>query len=89
MNTTMKAGLGAIAAMALLPATALAKPAVGDKVGSSIQEIVNKLKADGHTIREIEHDDNEFEVETVVGGVRYELEISSKTGKITDVDVDD
>lgn len=87
MNTTTKLTLAVL--IALAPATAFAAPSVGDALGTSVAEIATNLQDAGYEVREIERDDSDFEVEIIVDGQLYELEISPRTGMITEVELED
>lgn len=89
MKTISKTTLATLAALALVPATAFAAPSVGDVLGTSIAEIATNLEDAGYEVREIEREDNEFEVEILVDGQLYELEISPSTGMITEIELED
>lgn len=89
MTKTTKTVLATLAAIALTPAVAFAAPVVGETVGTTLEEITSNLQSAGYEVREIEQDDDEFEVEIMVDGQLYELEIALDTGMITEVELED
>lgn len=89
MKMTSKTMLATLVALAFVPSTAFAAPSVGDVLGTSIAEIATNLEDAGYEVREIEREDNEFEVEILVDGQLYELEISPSTGMITESELED
>lgn len=89
MTMAQKTALAALTVLVIAPAAAFAAPSVGDELGTSIAEIAASLHEAGYDIREIERDDDEFEVEVILDGQRYELEISPTTGLITDLHLED
>lgn len=84
-------GLAAILAGALaLPA--LANPVAdlaGAELGTEPAAIVAALEARGWTVRGVDIDDDEIEVKFVADGRRYEVEVSRRTGRVTEVEIDD
>ena len=63
--------------------------AVGDTVGTDVEEIRSKLEAEGYTVTEIEIEDGEIEVEYVVDGQEYEITMSGETGQVLEVELED
>ena len=78
---------GAVATLA--PVAAIAAFAVGDTVGTDVEEIRSKLEAEGYTVTEIEIEDGEIEVEYVVDGQEYEITMSGETGQVLEVELED
>ncbi len=61
----------------------------GGYLGVSVREIRRNLNARGFRVAEIEHDDDEIEIEAYRGGVEYEIEVDRRTGFITEFERDD
>ncbi len=92
MNTTSKLKTGLLAAAitaATLPVAAFAALTEGDIVGTSEADIRAALAAEGYVVHEIETEDGEIEVEATRDGKTYEVELSSDTGAILEIEVDD
>ena len=73
----------------LIPAAAFANFAVGDTVGTDLDEIRAKFEAQGYTVTEIEVEDGEIEVEYVLDGQEYEVTIAPDTGVVLEVELED
>ena len=78
---------GAVATLA--PVAAIAAFAVGDTLGTDVEEIRSKLEAQGYTVTEIEIKDGEIEVEYVADGQEYEVTMSGETGQVLEVELED
>lgn len=89
MKTSTKTTLAALAALALIPAAALAAPMVGDTVGTTPEDVTTNLQNAGYEVREIEVDDDELEAVILADGQLLELEISPDTGMITEIELED
>jgi hypothetical protein len=73
----------------LIPAAALANFAVGDTVGTGIDEIRAKFESRGYTVTEIEVGDGEIEVEYVLDGQEFEVILAAGTGEVLEVELED
>lgn len=89
MKTSTKTALAVLTALALVPAAALAAPMIGDSVGTTLEDATTSLQSAGYEVREIERDDDELEVVILAAGQLLELEISSQTGMITGIELED
>ena len=74
---------------ALIPVGAYANFAVGDTVGTDLEEIRAQFEAQGYNVMEIELDGDEIEVEYMVDGQEYEVEIDVATGMVLEVELED
>ena len=83
--TTLTAGL----LTALIPVAAMANFAVGDTLGTDLDEIRAQVEARGYNVLEIEVEDGEIEVEYEVDGAEFEAEIDPTTGAIVEVEAED
>ena len=77
--------------VALIPAAAFASFAVGETVGTDLDEIRAKFESQGYTVTEIEVEDGEIEVEYVLDGQEFEVTIAADTGEVLEdeLEVDD
>ena len=80
--------LGFLALVTLVPTVALAQLNVGDAVGTGDAEIRAKLESAGYTVEEIERNNGEIEVEAMLNGKEYELELSAE-GNIREIELED
>ena len=78
----------AAALAALVPAAAMAL-AVGDTLGTDVEEIRAKLEAEGYNVSEIEVEGNDIEVDYMVDGQEYELEVDAATGMVLEIELED
>ncbi|PSL19469.1 PepSY domain-containing protein [Shimia abyssi] len=86
----MKDNVKALALSCLLiPGAAFAQINVGDTVGSTETDILAALEAQGYTSMEIEFEDDEIEVEAMLDGQEYEIEISPETGDVLAINLED
>ena len=83
--TTLTAGL----LTALIPVAAMANFAVGDTLGTDLDEIRAQMEAQGYNVLEIELEDGEIEVEYEVDGAEFELEIDAASGEILEIEAED
>ena len=81
-KTALLAGL-------LIPGMALAGINQGDNLGTSEAAIRAALEAEGYVASEIEFEDGEIEVEAMLDGQAYEIEISPETGQVLAVMLED
>ena len=72
-----------------IPVSALAAVSVGDAVGTDDDAIRAKLEAAGYVVDEIEREDGEIEVEASLDGREVEIEISSDTGTVLEMELED
>lgn len=79
----------ALVAGLLVPGMAFAQINVGDTMGVTESEILSTLEADGYRVLEIEMEDGEIEVEAVLDGQTYEIEIAADSGLILEIELDD
>ena len=77
------------AGLALIPAIALAELAEGDQIGTTQDEITAQLVSQGYEVKEIELEDDEFEVEVVLNGQEFEIEIDAKAGTNSEIETAD
>lgn len=73
----------------LAPTIALAELAPGDAAGTSEAEILAFLEAEGYTIEEVETEDGMLEVEALLAGMQYEIEVDLGTGQIAEIEAED
>ncbi len=81
-NLILTAGL-------VIPGAAFAQMNVGDVLGSTEAEILSAVEAQGYVVNEIEIEDGDIEVEAVLDGKTYEIEVSSKSGMVLEIELDD
>ncbi len=81
-------GSAAVLALALAPALAFASVTVGDKLGSTEEEIRAMLEQDGYVIEEIEVEGDEIEVEATKDSIAYEIEIATETGEVIEIEIE-
>ena len=79
----------ALLAALLCPTLAFAQIEVGDMAGTDEAQILAFLEADGYTIQEVETEGTELEVEAMLDGVLFEIEIDLETGLIAEIEVED
>lgn len=77
------------AAATMIPMAAVANFAIGDTVGTDVEEIRSKLEAQGYTVTEIEIEGDEIEVEYVLDGQEYEVTLAAATGQVLEVELED
>ena len=75
-----------ILAALLFPTVAFAQIGVGDVAGTNEAQILAFLEANGYTIQDVETDRSELEVEVMLDGIAYEIEIDLATGQITEIE---
>ena len=75
-----------ILAALLFPTVAFAQIGVGDVAGTDEAQILAFLEANGYTIQDVETDRSELEVEVMLDGIAYEIEIDLATGQITEIE---
>ena len=85
-NTTT---LMAAALAALIPVGAYANFTVGQTLGTDPEEIRALVEQEGYDVTEIEIEGDEIEVEYIVDGVEYELEIDRATGAVLEIELED
>lgn len=73
---------------AILPASAFAIT-IGQSLGTDEAAIRNALEAEGYTVLDFENDDGELEFEVQFGSERFELEVDSATGLVSELESDD
>ncbi len=73
----------------LIPGAALAQVGAGDALGTSEADIRAAVEAQGYTVSEIEFEDGEIEVEAMLNGQAYEIEIAADTGLVLEVELED
>lgn len=82
---TLKTGLlTAALGLATLPAIAFAALSEGDVIGTSEAEIRAALKAEGYVVHGIE-----IEAEVTLNGMAFEIELSTETGEILEIEAED
>lgn len=84
---------GAVAMVVLIAAAAGPAAAQmeleGRELGTTIGQIAGRLEAMGYFVTEAELEDGMIEVEILVDGVEYELEVDPETGLVTQIEEDD
>lgn len=86
MNTYTKP---LILAALLCPTIAFAQIGVGDVAGADEAQILAFLEAEGYTVQEVETEGLELEVEAMLDGVLYEIEVDLETGQIAEIEAED
>lgn len=80
-------------AVAALAAVAVAAPAaaleIGDVLGVDAAAVRSALEAQGYVIEEIETDDDEIEVDAMLDGVEWEIEVSAADGSVLEIERED
>lgn len=79
----------ALLAALLCPTIAFAQVGVGDVAGTDEAQILAFLEAEGYTIQETEIEGPELEVEAMLDGMLYEIEIDLETGQIAEIEAED
>ena len=74
---------------ALVPGFAIAAVQTGDRLGSSADDIIANLEADGYIVTETETENGRFEAEAMLDGVLYEIEVDLGNGEVIEVELDD
>lgn len=75
-------------AIALIGASAQAAVVTGDIVGISEVEIRTNLEREGYTVQQIAIEGDEIEVDALYEGAATEIEISSVSGAVLEVEID-
>ena len=86
MNTATKA---AILALIAAPTVALAQLSPGDVAGTEEADILAFLEAEGYTIQETETEGDMLEVEVMLDGAAFEIEVDLTTGQIAEIEAED
>ncbi len=86
MNTATKA---AILALITAPTVAFAQLSPGDVVGTQEADILAFLEAEGYTVQETETEGNMLEVEVMLDGAAFEIEVDLTTGQIAEIEAED
>lgn len=79
----------ALLAALLCPTIAFAQISVGDVPGADEAQILAFLEADGYTIQDVETQGTELEVEAMLDGVLFEIEVDLETGQIAEIEAED
>lgn len=58
----------------------------GDIVGVTESDIRTNLTNSGYLVESIEFDDDEIEIEATLDGLVYEIELSSTTGSVIEIE---
>lgn len=61
----------------------------GTWLGTGRDEIARNLRDRGFRIEEIERDDDEWELDAYWRGVEYEIDVSRRSGRVTEIEIDD
>lgn len=78
----------AIASMVILcPTSAFAELAVGDAVGMAEAEIRASIEGAGYAVNAIEFESDEFEIEAILNGQEYEIEVDPAAGTIAEIEM--
>ena len=75
--------------LALTPAAALAQLSVGSDLGTTMRDVLIGLEEQGYTVIELELKRNEIEAEVILDNRRYEIEVDTSTGKVTEIELED
>lgn len=86
MTTNTKA---LILAGLLIPGAAFAQFQTGDVIGTTEADIRAAVEAQGYTVSEIEFEDGEIEVQALLDGLMYEIEVAADTGLVVEIELDD
>ena len=80
--------LGKLALLAAIatPGMVWAQVNVGDVLGFSETAIRSALEAKGYVISKIEPEDDELEVQAAMDGKAYEIEVSTESGEILEIE---
>lgn len=73
----------------LIPGVAFAQLDTGAPIGTTEDAIRATLEEKGFEITEIEYEDEEIEVEAMLDGKAYEIELSAETGMVVEIELDD
>ncbi|MGB5871274.1 MAG: PepSY domain-containing protein [Albidovulum sp.] len=73
----------------IAPGFAMAQVNPGDTLGTSEAAITAALQSQGYTVTEFEAEENQLEVEVVLDGVAFEIEISPADGTVLEVAQED
>lgn len=78
-------------ALLLVPGAALAQINIGDTLGTNETTIRSAVEAQGYYLRalEVEGDEIEIDVDAKEGGTSLEVEISSASGAVTSIEIED
>ena len=89
--TRSAAALGLSSGLIVLAGAVAAAASVtlGDKLGTSEDQIRTALEAQGYVIEEIEAEDGGFEVEAVLNGQSLEIYLDGETGAVTEMEAED
>lgn len=80
----------AIAAVAILyPTYALAELAVGDTVGTTEAEIRASMEGAGYAVNAVEIETDEVEIEAMLNGQEYEIEVDPAAGTVAEIEMAD
>lgn len=79
----------ALLAALMAPAAAFAQINIGDDLGVSETAVQAALEAQGYTVTEIEFETDEIQAEVLLNGQALEIEISSETGLVVAVELED
>jgi len=91
MKTWFKSpALTLFAATGLLASTgfALAAVSLGDKLGTTEDDIRTALTSQGYTVEEIEIEDGEIEAEVSLDGQEMEVVVDSKSGLVLEMELE-
>lgn len=85
----MKYGKTVLLAGLIIPGAVFAQINEGDALGVTEADIRTALEAQGYAITEVEQEGDEIEVEAMLNGTAYEIEVSVETGMVLEVELDD
>lgn len=91
MRKTARRGrfIAILAALAMVPAVASAQLSVGSDLGTTMREVLIGLEDQGYIVLELELKRDEIEAEVILDNRRYEIEVDTATGKVTDIELED
>lgn len=78
-----------ILAALIIPGLAFAQATPGEHAGTAEPEIRAYLASQGYDVREIEVEDDIIEVDAVLNGTEFEIEIALATGEIVAIEVEE
>lgn len=85
MTNTLKS---ALLATFLLPTAAMANIAVGTTLGKTEADVRANLTTLGYSVEAVETEDDEIEAEILKDGQRFEVEVASDTGLVTEFELE-
>ncbi len=78
-----------VLALLIAPTVAFAQLTPGDAAGTEEADILAFLEAEGYTIEEVETEGDVLEVEALLDGSAFEIEVDLTTGQIAEIEAED